>query len=583
MNSPGVRNIEMDFSDYVQSVANVSAGCVGGARRGPLSPTLVTSQAELIKTFGEPREGDYGIYGALAALAQAGQLYYQRVIPEGDKAKAGSTGTDKFTFEAVKTGDEFNGVKVKTTAPTEAGIFTVTVHSETGGLLETFADVSKATDNEKFLPKVMNGSSDYVKAILNDTGEVTEKEYTLAGGANGAELAKAGTDTDEFQFWSKYCDSTINDCEVVVDKEDDFGYFNVKLVDDEGKIVEGFTALSRNPKDERFVERYINKFSERITTKYTKDGTTTNKYVFAGGTDGMSLITDNDILGDIIDNTGLEGFRNKEEIEINLLMIPGRTSNAVVQAAIALCEQREDTLFICDTPFGLKPQRVNEWANGTGIYSDRVALNTSYGAVYYPWVKVADTYTDQDVWLPPSGYIIAQMAYNDKVAFPWFAPAGLNRGMVGRILDIELSPNQGERDLLYGERNIVNPLVKFKGIGITIWGQKTMQRKCSALDRVNVRRLLCHLKKVIGRSTQYYVFEPNDEFTWDRWIDMVEPALKNIKDQRGIYDMKISMEPVPFEIDNYEMPGKIMIKPTKTAEFIPLYYMIMPTGASFEE
>ena len=206
--------------------------------------------------------------------------------------------------------------------------------------------------------------------------------------------------------------------------------------------------------------------------------------------------------------------------------------------------------------------------------------------MYWSWLQVTDPYSGQDIWLPPSGYVASQIAYSDKVAEPWFAPAGLNRGKLNTPIAIEYNPNKGERDMLYGNKNIVNPIVNYKGQGLTIWGQRTCQRKPSALDRVNVRRLTNYLKKVIAASTEYYVFEPNDEYCWQKWVDMVEPKLAAIKAKRGVYDYRVIMDSTTVttdDINNNRMPGKLMYKPTKTAEFIPLDFMIMPTGATFEE
>jgi phage tail sheath protein FI len=203
--------------------------------------------------------------------------------------------------------------------------------------------------------------------------------------------------------------------------------------------------------------------------------------------------------------------------------------------------------------------------------------------MYWPWVQVSDTYTRQNIWLPPSGFVLAQYAYNDRVGQPWFAPAGLNRGIITRALAVEHSATKGERDTIYGGRNIINPIINYKGQGLVIWGQKTMQRKPTALDRVNVRRLLNYLKKVISASTSYFLFEGNDEYSWNKWIDMVEPKLKNVQQLRGIYDFQIKMAPTNSDIENNSMPGSIAIKPTKTAEYIPLNFMIAPYGASFED
>ena len=203
-------------------------------------------------------------------------------------------------------------------------------------------------------------------------------------------------------------------------------------------------------------------------------------------------------------------------------------------------------------------------------------------AIYWPWIKVSDSFTSKDTWLPPSGFISSVYAYNDSVGYPWTAPAGLNRGMIPNAIDIEMSATQGERDALYGNRNCINPIVNFISTGIVVWGQKTTQREKTALDRVNVRRLLNYLKRYIGNKTRYFVFEQNVDATWERWKTIVEPILAKAKNANGIYDYKITLDATDEDFENNRMPITIYIKPVKSAEFISLNFNIQPYSASFK-
>lgn len=595
MNSPGVSIREVDYSEYVQSVAEISVGIVGAARRGPTVATHISSQEQLIKVFGEPIPGDYGIYGALAALTQANSIYYQRVISKGNKAVAGVKGTDKFTYIAKEYGEEYNLYSIEQSEEkniiTEDGEeivrFSVKVKNPIGNVIENYDVLSSNPNDPDYIIKEINAKSLAIRVIANDTGLISNKVLEFKGGVSGATFAYAGEDDKEYKFRSKYYDSTINGGKVIISEEDDFGYFDVTLMDMDENIIEIFTNLTKDIKDDRYIERFINKYSERIMLTHNKDGDKAEHYIFAGGSNKIDLIEDSDYIGSIEDLSGLQGFYNPETIEINTLMIPGCTSEAVIKEAIRIAENRDDTMVILDTPWGLNAQKVVEYTNGTGMFEkgdgSKNALNSSYAAIYWPWVKVDDPYTKEQVWLPPSGHVAAQYAYNDKNGYTWFAPAGLNRGVINGIIDIEYSPSQGERDLIYGNRNVVNPLVKFVNEGIVIWGQKTTQRRCSATDRVNVRRLINYLKKVIRASTRYCLFEPNDKNTWRNWMSMVEPKLRNIQSQRGIYDLKIEMSPNSDNIANYEMPAKIWIQPTLTAEFISIDFMIMPNQISFSD
>lgn len=286
-----------------------------------------------------------------------------------------------------------------------------------------------------------------------------------------------------------------------------------------------------------------------------------------------------------METSGLQAFANPDTFDVSLLAIPGWTEPSVLNNLIKVCEGRSDCLGICDTPFGLKPQQVVDWSNGAGIYDGRhQAFNSSYVAFYWSWLLVRDSSLRKDIWLPPSGFVLSCIAYNDRVAECWFAPAGLIRARIPEALAVEYSPNRPERDLLYGDQNVINSIVKFKKDGICIYGQRTAQRRATALDRVNVRRLSCYMRKIVAASTQYFVFEQNDAMTWDLWTMTVEPAIRKIKEKRGLYDYRVEMSDrtvTDYDIDTNTMPGRIQFKPTKVAEFIPLDFILLNTGAMF--
>lgn len=280
-------------------------------------------------------------------------------------------------------------------------------------------------------------------------------------------------------------------------------------------------------------------------------------------------------------------FKDVNKYDINLIAAPGFWQRQVVTELISVAEGRTDCFAIIDPPQGLTVQQVIDWHNGQleGDNYLKSALNTTYAALYYPWVQVSDVYTEQDLWIPPAGVVLAAYAYNDANGQPWFAPAGLNRAMLKSIIDVERSLDDGSRDMLYGNDNAVNPLVNYKGQGFTIWGQRTLSREDSALDRVNVRRLMILMRKTITASTAYFVFDQIDELSYRRWKGIVNPELERIKTSRGLYDYKVVMDDTTVtEVnkDRNEMPGMIFVKPTKTAEFIPISFIITSSGASFD-
>jgi hypothetical protein len=584
MLSPGVYVSEIDYSEYVSESSTCIIGMVGGARRGPIGvPTLVTTQAQMVSLFGKPIEGDYGVYSALAALTKASQLYYTRVVRGGIKASAGVLGTNKVLYKAKESGDTYNGLQISQSALSDE-VFKVIVKSTKGEELESFDNLSLSGTSSNYVESIINGNSNYITASVQYSGTVKEVDFTLEGGSGSGSYARAGVEgKDKLTFRSKYYDSDLNGCTVVISEVDNYGYFDI-TVKNSDELIESWASVCLDTDSDRYIETIINSGSSRIVVTVNDDESITleeNSMSFSGGDDGVDGISVEDIIGEET-STGIYAVSNPETIDIDILTVPGWSDSKVVAAGISVCEDRGDCLYIVDPPFGLSAQDIIAWSNGTGSYV-HTGFDSSYAALYWPWVKVSDSYTKKNVWLPPSGYVAAQYAYNDEVGHPWTAPAGLDRGTMSKPIGLELNPTKGERDAVYGNRNVVNPIVNFLSSGITIWGQKTMQRKPSSLDRVNVRRLMNYLKKTIELSTRYYVFEQNVESTWERWTTMVDPILSDIRTQGGIYDYKIEIQPTDNEVENNQMPASVSIKPTKTAEFIPLTFNIMPYTATFDE
>jgi len=271
---------------------------------------------------------------------------------------------------------------------------------------------------------------------------------------------------------------------------------------------------------------------------------------------------------------------NQDEYDMNLLVTPGVTianHSSVVNKAIDTVESRGDAFYIADPVIqgGSAASAIAAVASS--------GIDSSYVGTYWPWVKIIDTDKNKPVWVPPSVVLPNIYAYNDNVAFEWFAPAGLNRGGITEAVDVELKLSFANRDSLY--ENKINPIATFPGQGICVWGQKTLQVKSSALDRVNVRRLLIALKKFIASSTRYLVFENNTTETRQRFLNIVNPYLERVKGRQGLYAFRVVMDETnntPDVIDRNIMYGQIYLQPAKTAEFIVLDFNILPTGASFE-
>jgi len=209
-------------------------------------------------------------------------------------------------------------------------------------------------------------------------------------------------------------------------------------------------------------------------------------------------------------------------------------------------------------------------------------IDSNYAATYYPWLRVIDTNTNKLLWVPPSVILPEIYAYNDNVAAEWFAPAGLNRGGIASAVGVKVRLPQASRDTLYEGK--VNPIAQFPGQGICVWGQKTLQRRASALDRVNVRRLLIAVKKYIASASRYLVFEQNVESTRNRFLNIVNPYLASVQERSGLFAFRVIMDETnntPDVIDRNILYGQLYLQPTRTAEFIVLDFNVLPTGATF--
>lgn len=270
-------------------------------------------------------------------------------------------------------------------------------------------------------------------------------------------------------------------------------------------------------------------------------------------------------------------FTNADEYDINLMVTPGIISSihsSVTDAAIQVCENRGDAFYIMDT--------VQLTDNVSQAVANVAGFNTNYAATYYPWVKMQDTVSKKLVWVPPSVVVPGVFSQNDKLAYEWFAPAGLTRGGIAEATQVYARLNQTDRDQLYLNR--VNPIASFPNVGICVWGQKTLQTKASALDRINVRRLLIATKKFIASATKYLVFEQNTTSTRNRFLSIVNPYLDSVKQKQGLYAFQAVMDETNNTadlIDRNIMYGQLYLQPTKTAEFILIDFNIQPTGASF--
>ena len=295
-----------------------------------------------------------------------------------------------------------------------------------------------------------------------------------------------------------------------------------------------------------------------------------NFYETINGTNTQGLVgADYDDMIDLLSN--------QDEYKFNILFAPGLYNSGYTSQCTSMInntQTRGDSLFILDlVPYGTQTlSAVTTQAN---------SRNTSYAASYWPWVQMIDPATGKNVWVPASTVMAGVFAFNDTVAEPWFAPAGINRGGL-QVIRAEQKLPQTSRDTLY--TNKVNPIATFPGTGTVVYGQKTLQTQASALDRVNVRRLLIALKNYISQIANTLVFEQNSTATRNVFLSQVNPYLESVQQKQGLYAFRVIMNETNNTadvIDRNELIGQIYIQPTRTAEFIYLDFNILPTGATF--
>jgi hypothetical protein len=288
---------------------------------------------------------------------------------------------------------------------------------------------------------------------------------------------------------------------------------------------------------------------------------------------------------------GQTTFANPEATNINVFVTPGidyvNNSNLVENAIDIVETDRADSIYICTTPdFNLFLPTYSDLTEGL-IYPqeavdnlENTGIDSNYTATYYPWILTRDSVNNTQIYLPPTGEVTKNLALTDNIAFPWFASAGYTRGLVNSV-KARKKLTQDDRDTLYKGR--INPIATFSDVGTVIWGNKTLQIRESALDRINVRRLLLQARKLISAVAVRLLFEQNDDKVRQDFLDAVNPILDSIRRDRGLIDFRVTVSNTPEDLDSNTLTGKIYLKPTRALEYIDIEFVITPTGASFDD
>lgn len=573
--SPGVLTRENDISFIQPQAAAVGAAFIGPTVKGPVEqPTVVTSYGQYQRLFGTTIQSGSNSYEYLTSIAvksyfeQGGSTALVTRVVSGSYSAAenttvltvGGSVTNPFKLETLGKGTIYNnatGSAHATAAHNADGSIAlgkadniryeiVNVNSTSGTfsllvrrgddsrknkiILETFNDLSLDPNSENYIERVIGNQSvsktvEGSEVFVTATGEYANKSnYIRVASVNNPTLNYLANDG-----------VTVNN-----------SYNNILPVAQSGSFY--------NATGTAFPTGKVAKFFKNISNTDTQGLVATNY------ADAISILS------------------NKDEYQFNIVTAPGLiydfgTHKTQLDSIISLVEGRGDAIAVIDLEqYGATVSNTTA-AAGT--------VNSSYAAAYWPWLQTQSS-TGKNEWVPASTVIPGVYAFTDSAAAPWFAPAGLVKGGIPNVIQAERKVSREQRDLLY--RANVNPIATFPGQGIAVYGQKTLQKKASALDRVNVRRLLIELKRFIGGQANNLVFEQNTIATRNKFLAIVNPYLESVVQRQGLYAYRVVMDDsnnTADIVDRNQIVGQIFIQPAKTAEFVVLDFTIEPTGATF--
>lgn len=429
------------------------------------------------------------------------------------------------------------------------------------------------------------GLENVTKEGLSPIGTSGDAGIETYGRVNGD-----ANDTGAVTFTAKADSAGIdgNSTQIVVENNVREGNFSVQVYNN-GVQVESWGGLTKDETSRFYVETFLSLVSDWLRVEDNTDNLAPpldGTYSLSGGADGIPADADDQdalLVGNQLGYTGMYALSEPEQIDIDLVAMPGHSSTTCVTALLDLCQNvRMDCLAIIDPPFGLTVNEIIAWQNGSHPLNT-TRFDSDFGALYWPWVKIRDNFNQVDIWAPPSGSIMATIARSDQLSAPWFAPAGVNRGNVPNITDVFSRPTLEERDLMYGFRNAINPIVQFVDFdGFVIWGQKTLQRRPTALDRVNVRRLMFVIEKRIRTASRQLLFDPHDDELRQKFTRIATSILAEVQVGRGVNDFRVKCDEelnTPDVIDRNEMRARVGVQPIRAAEFIFIEFSIHRTGS----
>jgi len=557
--SPGVTVSEIDNTFLTGQPVQAGAAIIGPTVKGPVEvPVLVTSYSDYVNRFGDVLTSGSNTYSYFTSISAYN--YFQ------------------------------NGGKSLIVARVVTGSYTPATST-------TISNYLNATSSSFALETLSEGT------LMNNSG--SEVSGTLALGSKDNirwEITYSNTGSGTFNLLIRRGDDKTNN-KIVLESWNNISLdpyssrFISKVIGDQ--VVEydsstnqvGVTTGSF-PNQSRYVRvknvtptpNYLNNLGLPVsayTASIPKDGSGSfngaTGTVLGGANFYENIASQTQGLTAGCYDNMVTALSNKDAYQFNVLSTPGLLDEhhtSTISNIILNTQNRGDNLYVLDL--------VDYSGTTTDVTTQATTRDTSYAATYWPWVRIIDPGTGRQVWVPASTLIPGVYAYNDKVAAPWFAPAGINRGGLSSVLSAKLKLSQADRDTLYTSN--INPIATFPRTGVSVFGQKTLQKGASALDRVNVRRLLIEMKSYISQVADTLVFEQNTLNTRNKFINRITPYLESIQQKQGLYAFKVVMDETnntPEVIDRNQLIGQIYIQPSRTAEFVALDFILLPTGAEF--
>ena len=564
--SPGVAISEIDNTFLTGQPVQAGAAIIGPTVKGPVElPTLVTSYSDYQNIFGDTFISGGQSYSYLTSIAAYNYFNYGGTsllvarVASGSYTPAVSTTISSylnatsasFTLETISEGVIMNNSGSNTlgsngilNSGSVSNLRWEITNSNTGsGTFNLLIRQGNDTENSKIVLESWNNvnldpnSSRYVSRVIGD------QAFNYSSTNNQIEVSGSYSNNSRYVRVKSVDLPTIN-------------YFDAN-----GVAVNAYTASIP-----------LNGSGSAGGSFYNAVGTVNNTVNLY---DSISTNTQGLTGSDY--NNMIALLANTDAYQFNLLFTPGLlndTHTSQVTSIISNTIARGDNMYVVD---------LASYGNTVSqTVTQAQSRDTSYAASYWPWVRITDPGTGKQIWAPASTVIPGVYAFNDKVSAPWFAPAGINRGGLSTVLATEIKLSQAQKDVLYS--NNINPLATLPRQGVVVFGQKTLQKSASALDRVNVRRLMIELKNYIRQIADTVVFEQNTIATRNSFIARVTPYLETIQQKQGLYAFKVVMNDTnngPAVIDRNQLVGQIYIQPTRTAEFISLDFILQPTGAEF--